>query len=102
MLHIRELSEFLKYCAKRNELSLSQEVISIGLGFFWLVSCIAQLKFFEMSTEHCLGQKMSQLFIAEVGPELFSVPFKEFIRWWGKPHHCATLCEYGWEKLNHY
>lgn len=34
VLHIGELSEFLKYCAKKNELSLSQEVISIGLGFF--------------------------------------------------------------------
>jgi len=36
--HIGELPDFLKYCGKRNELSLSHKVISTDLDwFFWFV-----------------------------------------------------------------
>lgn len=102
MLHIGELSDFLKYCNKRNELSLPHEVISTGLGFFLVCFCIAQLKLFEISTEHFLEKQVNQFFIAEIGPESASVPFKKFIQERGKPHDSVILCVYGWEKLNHY
>lgn len=78
-----ELSDFLKYSGERNEFVLPCEVISTGLGSFFGVVFIsfftAQLKLFEMSTEHCLEKKMNQLFISEIGPEPASVPFKKFI-----------------------
>lgn len=49
-------------------------------AFLFVCFCIAQLKVFDISTEHCLEKKMKQLLIAEVGPEPASVPFKKFIQ----------------------